>query len=343
VVSAAAGTGAPGAARPPEAVATGAARFARRPAPAAPAPGTWRWAIAGCGWLARDFVAPHLRDRLVAAVDPDAARAAELGPPASLADALRAADALYVAAPNHLHAELTIAAARAGVHVLCEKPMATSIEDARAMVGACRAAGVRYATACNQRHHPAHRRLRELVRAGVLGRVVQARVHYACTAPPWWDRATDWHFDEAQAGGGALVDLAPHGVDLVSWLCDAEPVEAARLTQRAVLDVPVDDGGALLVRLEGDVLLSSMVSYACPETFPRRRLELIGTRAMAVATDTMGQDPGGTLELVHAEDGRREPVAFDEQGDPFALQLEAFEAGDVPDPEHDLRVLEVLL
>jgi predicted dehydrogenase len=82
-----------------------------------------------------------------------------------------------------------------------------------------------------------------------------------------------------------------------------------------------------------------------PETLPRRTLELVGTRGMARALDTMGQDPGGTLEVLDAADGRARRVAFDAAGDPFARQVAAFERavrGQAPWPwpvERDLAVM----
>ena len=133
-------------------------------------------------------------------------------------------EAVYVATPNHLHRPVVEAAARAGKHVLCEKPMATSLADAEAMVAACRENGVRYATAFDQRFQARHRRLRELVRDGRLGEITAVRVHYACWTPADWSPPTadgthdNWRVDPARAGGGAFIDLAPHGLDLAQVL-----------------------------------------------------------------------------------------------------------------------------
>lgn len=304
------------------------------------------WGIAGCGWIARDHVAPVM-GHVGALLSPVAAERAAMPVGAAVstddADAFFAApiDAVYVATPNHTHRELVERAAAAGLPVLCEKPMATTAADAEAMVEACAAAGVHYATAHNQRWHPGHARLRELVADGALGTVRQARIHYACTAPAWWGEE-DWHWDPARAGGGALFDLAPHGLDLVATLLDA-PLEAVTAMRQG--DGAVEAGAILLARYGGDVLLTLQVSYECPETLPRRRLELVGTGGMAIAENTMGQTPGGTLTLIDAADGAARDVPFDTTGDPFALQIAAFEraiTGGAPWPwpvERDLRVM----
>ena len=300
--------------------------------------GPVRWGVAGCGWVARDFVLPALSAagncEVVALLDPDPAAlrgANELCPEAStnadLGDFLATPglDAVYVATPNHLHAPLVAVAARAGKHVLCEKPMAPTVVEAEAMVAACAEAGVFYGTAFDQRFHAAHRMLRGMIRTGALGTVCSARIHYACWLPPDWD-ADNWRADPYRAGGGAFVDLAPHGLDLVQYLLHDEITEVRCFVQHRVHDYPVEDGAALVGSTTRGTLVLQHVSYNTPETYPRRTLEIIGTGAMAIATDTLGQDAGGTLELVQATDGRRERVEISPEEDrsPFLAQVEAF-------------------
>lgn len=298
------------------------------------------WGIVGWGWVARDFVAPGLtrapNAELVAA-----------GDDVEEVLARPEAEAIHVAAPNHAHRGLVERIAAAGRHVLCEKPMANSVEDAEAMVAACVEAGVLYATACNQRFHGAHRRLRELVAEGALGEVTQVRIHYACTAPAWWGDA-DWHFDPRRAGGGALWDLAPHGLDLAQLLLGEPLVEVTALRQHRVLPHPVEDGAVLTARFASDALLLQQVAYTTPETLPRRTLEVLGTEGLARATDTMGQEAGGRLELLPAADGVPREIGFAPDPDPFAAQAEAFSAavagdGEFPHPpERDLHTMRLL-
>ena len=328
-----------------------------------------RWGIVGCGWVARDYVAPAMSAGsaacLAAVCDPDPAALARIAPEiaglarqAALTDFLATPglEAVYVATPNHLHRPVVEAAARAGKHVLCEKPMATSLADAEAMVAACRENGVRYATAFDQRFQARHRRLRELVRAGQLGEITAVRVHYACWTPADWSPPTTegahdhWRIDPARAGGGAFIDLAPHGLDLAQVLLDEPLTETRCLLQRRVFDYPVDDGAALIGRFRSGALLLLNVAYNCPDHYPRRTLELIGTRAMAIARDTMGQTPGGSLRLVDAASGTTElvDVPAAEDVSPFASGIEAFsrclrvgEPFPYP-PEHDLHTMRLL-
>ena len=316
------------------------------------------WCVVGCGWVARDYVIPAIlasrNGRLVAACDRSDAALVRLpaGEYARTTDLDRAlgtpgVGAVYVATPNHAHRVVVEAAAAAGKHVLCEKPMATTSADARVMVAACRQAGVTYATAFDQRFHAAHRAVARLVRQGRLGVVTQARVHYACWLPPGW-AADNWRIDPARAGGGALIDLAPHGIDLLETLLGDEWAELRAITQRQVHPYPVDDGAVLMGRFRGGTLATLHVAYNCPDAYPRRTLELIGTAARALATDTMGQTPGGSLTLTDAVTGRTEAVPLDDDRSPFAVQVESFAdavLGGEPFPfaaSGDLRKCELL-
>ena len=233
--------------------------------------------------------------------------------------------------------------------------MATNADDAEAMAHACRDAGVQYGTAFDQRFQAHHRKLQQLAASGALGTITAARVHYACWTPGDWVPPTqaahdNWRVDPARAGGGAFIDLAPHGLDLLQWIVGEPLVEIGCLLQRRVFDYPVDDGAALMGRFAGGALLTLNVAYNCPDAFPRRTLEVIGTRAMAVAHNTMGQTPGGTLTLIDAETGAANEVAVPEAEDvsPFQTQIAAFSQSlldGVPfpfTPERDLHTMRLL-
>lgn len=321
---------------------------------------TVRWGIAGFGWVARDYVAPALAAvegaRLVAVCDPTAdararARAQGLAETSSLDELLAAheLDALYVCAPNHLHRTLVERAARAGLHVLCEKPTATTLADAQAMFAACERAGVAFATAYDQRYHPAHRHVRDMVAAGELGTVTAVRSVYACWVDANW-AADNWRIDRQRSGGGALIDLAPHGFDLIAALLGEEIAEVAAFEQRRVHGYGVDDGAMIVGRTASGVLINMHVAYNCPETLPRRRLEVQGTRGLAIATNTLGQQRGGELEFIGANDGVRIPVAYaDRECSPFEALVEAFThrvlaspSRDAESTAHDLHVMRLL-
>lgn len=319
------------------------------------------WGIAGCGWVARDYVGPAIEasanGRIVAVFDPDpvsrhrAHQAFAVPAHADLAEFLATPGlgAVYVAAPNHAHRALVEAAAAAGLPVLCEKPMATTMDDARAMVEACARAGVRYGTGFDQRFHAAHRALAALIAEGRLGTVTTIRIVYACWLPADW-AGDNWRIDPRRAGGGALMDLAPHGLDLSAYLLGEPLVDVAAIGQARIHAYQVEDGALLMARSRSGAMVQMHVAYNCPETLPRRRLEVVGTAGQAVATDTMGQTAGGTLEFIDAATGVAMPV--DVPGadrSPFLNQVEAFADavagnGVFPfTPESDLATMELIL
>lgn len=309
------------------------------------------WGVVGCGWVARDFAIPAIRaaGRLVAVYDADPTAGCGLRArrAAALEDLVSdpAVEAVYVATPNHAHLGPVLAAAAAGKAVLCEKPIAATRADADAVVDACRRAAVPYATAFDQRFHAAHRALRALVSDGSLGTITQATIRYACWLPADW-AADNWRVDPVRAGGGAVLDLAPHGIDLIASLTGADPVAIEVMLQRRVHRYAVDDGGVLAVRYAGDIVATLSVAYNCPDALPRRRLELVGTRACAIAIDTMGQTAGGTLTL-HGADGTMRAVPLADDRSPFEVQIEAFGAhvrgAPFPStPERDLAAFHLL-
>ncbi len=313
--------------------------------------------IVGFGWVARDYMVPAIRQsRRVTLTAVCSANASEMTTlPAevqqftNLDDMLRQAsvDAVYIATPNHLHCVQTVACLEAGWHVLCEKPMATVPEDAETMIQAAQRSRKIYATAFDQRFHPAHQVIQQLVQNQLLGTVTQVKIDYACWLPADW-APDNWRIDQQKAGGGAIIDLAPHGLDLLETLLNDRIIELTLYAQRAVHSYAVDDGGVLLLRFASGTLGSIHVGYNRPEAFPRRRLEIIGTERMLIAENTLGQDAGGTVRLFRANGEAGKRVPFNTQASPFAQQVDHFAdqilSGCPPQrtPEDDLRLFNLL-
>jgi predicted dehydrogenase len=191
-----------------------------------------RWGLLGTARINRALI-PALRAceraELVAVASRDAAKGAAyaqewgisrvLGYEEMLADA--GIDVVYIPLPNSLHAEWTIRAARAGKHVLCEKPLALTVEDVDAVTAAARAAGVVVAEGFMYRHHPQTRRVKHLVDAGTIGPVKLVRGAFTFDLT----READVRLAPA-LGGGSLWDVGCYPVSYARHLLGAEPVEA---------------------------------------------------------------------------------------------------------------------
>jgi predicted dehydrogenase len=163
------------------------------------------------------------------------------------------------AGPNNEHAPASIAAAQAGKHVLCEKPLARNAAEARAMLDAVQAAGVKHMVSFNYRFVPAVRLAYELIQEGALGEIYHFRAHYlqewlADPALPFI-----WRASRAAAGSGALGDLGAHIIDLARFLV-GEPAAVLGLTRTFVKERPIPGGGTGLVDV--DDAFAALVEFA---------------------------------------------------------------------------------
>lgn len=138
-------------------------------------------------------------------------------------------DAVSVLTPNFTHAEITIAALKAGKHVLCEKPMATTLADCEAMAATAKATGRKLMIGQNQRLAAAHQKARDLLRAGAIGEVITFQTCFAHSGADQWsiDGRTSWFMDRSRSCFGAMADLGVHKTDLMVYLLDSEILRAS--------------------------------------------------------------------------------------------------------------------
>jgi predicted dehydrogenase len=204
---------------------------------AQPSEGRIGYCIVGLGRISMDHFMPAVKmssqSKITAIVSghPDKARrmAAQYGVPENSIytyenyDQIRdnkAIDAVYIALPNNMHAEYTIRAAKAGKHVLCEKPMCTSVSDAHAMIDACKQAKVKLLIAYRCQYEPTNLRAISLIREGRLGTVQAIE-----SANGFNIRAGEWRLNKKMAGGGPLLDVGIYSLNACRYLTGEEPVE----------------------------------------------------------------------------------------------------------------------
>ena len=198
-----------------------------------------RWGLIGASTIAAQHMIGAMRangGEVVAAMSANADRAkafaAEHGIGRATSDlaALVGAndiDAVYISTTNELHRVQAFAAARAGKHLLCEKPLALTLADARAMVAECRARGLVMGTNHHLRNAATHRAMREAIRQGRIGKPLFARVFHAVHLPP---NLQGWRIDKPEAGGGVVLDITVHDADTLRFVLDAEPVAVSAMT-----------------------------------------------------------------------------------------------------------------
>ncbi len=155
-------------------------------------------------------------------------------------------DAVSVCVANFAHADVSIQALNKGLHVLCEKPMATTVEDCEAMIAAAKKNNVQLMIGQNQRFSKAHVKAREIISSGAIGEVLSFRTCFGHPGPEGWTgNANSWFFDKKQAHFGAMADLGVHKTDLIHYLLDDEIVSV--FAQIRTLDKKYPDGSLISV------------------------------------------------------------------------------------------------
>ena len=188
-------------------------------------------------------------------------------------------DGVVVCSENAGHRGLVEQAAAAGAHVLCEKPLATSLADGRAMIDTCAAAGVTLMTAFPVRFASPVVALERLVREGGLGKVHGIAGTNAGTMPG------GWFVDPELAGGGAVMDHTVHVADLMRWMLDSEAVEVyAQINRLLYPDLPVETAGTIAVTFADGTAATIDCSWSRPNSYPTWggvTLEFVGEKGIA--------------------------------------------------------------
>jgi len=165
-------------------------------------------------------------------------------------------DMVSVCTPNSLHAQQTIAAVRAGKHVLCEKPMATSLEDSRAMIEAAKQAGVTLMVGFTHRYFNFNRKAREYIQKGLIGQPMMMRVRFAHNGPYLsWSAMSDSFFEPELAGGGALLDMGIHAIDLCRYF-GGDVTSVMAKTATLGKDISVEDWAVGILEFRNPKLLA---------------------------------------------------------------------------------------
>jgi 1,5-anhydro-D-fructose reductase (1,5-anhydro-D-mannitol-forming) len=258
-----------------------------------------RWGLIGTRGYAQKSAAPGIlaskRARLVAVLgrDPETTRAFAQANGArdfTDIDAFLAGgiDAVWITSPTWLHREQASAALGAGLHVLCEKPMARSSKDAWAMVEAAASGGKTLAMGYQGRYVPGHRAMAQLVARGAIGDVTVARTYYGVHRP---GPPPEWRTKRPLARWGALADVGTHHIDLLRMLL-GEITEAHGITGHQ-LGYETEDVAAGSLRFQSGAVatLTATVNVWRQQT----RVEVYGTKGLLVATDT---NPAGQGEVV---------------------------------------------
>jgi 1,5-anhydro-D-fructose reductase (1,5-anhydro-D-mannitol-forming) len=272
-----------------------------------------RWAVVGTSNFALDWIARGItlgsNSELAAIVsrDPERGRVAaeRTGAPLHYTSIdeidTGAVDGVFIVTPNPRHAPLTVAAARRGLHVLVEKPMAATPDECRTMVAAAREAGVVLAVAHCMHWAPPVARARELIEAGTIGQVVAASITASYNSQPngsW--RQTD----STEAGGGPLYDMGVHAIDTIQSLCG--PIaEVSAFLERHVYNYEAEDTSTTLLRFASGAQGAVAAHFNCNQN----SFEIAGTEGKLSSTQWLGREFSGNLVLEQGGEKAQQKLA----------------------------------
>jgi 1,5-anhydro-D-fructose reductase (1,5-anhydro-D-mannitol-forming) len=216
-------------------------------------------------------------------------------------------DAVYVSTTNELHRDQVFAAAAAGKHVLCEKPLALTLADARAMVAECRTRGVVMGTNHHLRNAATHRAMREAIKRGRIGKPLFARVFHSVYLPP---HLQGWRVDRPDAGGGVILDITVHDADTLRFVLDDEPQSVVAMTTSSGMGREgLADGVMGVIRFSSGLLAQFHDGFTTK--YATTGFEAHGDAGSLIGRDCMTQAPKG--EIVLRTGGGEEPLKLDHE------------------------------
>jgi len=266
-----------------------------------------RWGVIGCGGIAARRTIPEFKKmvgnaELVSVMDiaperaKDVAAQFELGHYCTSEEELLSQDidAVYIATPPNVHCAQTLQAAQAGMHILCEKPIAITVAQIDRMAQACEKAKVKFMLGFCMHNNVYNKKARELVQSGALGQMVMGRAQLTCWYPPM---PGAWRQDIAIGHGGAMIDMGTHCLDILEWIMAAKIVEVAGFQDQMThkYPTPVEDASIIVARFDNGAHGFVDNYFNIPDAAAQNSLELYGTKGTIIAQGTIGQDPTGKM------------------------------------------------
>ena len=216
-------------------------------------------------------------------------------------------DAVYVSTTNELHRDQVLAAAAAGKHVLCEKPLALTLADARAMVAECRRRGVVLGTNHHLRNAATHRAMRVAIKEGRIGKPLFARVFHSVYLPA---HLQGWRLERPDAGGGVILDITVHDADTLRFVLDDEPTSVVAMTSQSGMSREgLEDGAMGVIRFSSGLLAQFHDGFTTK--YATTGFEVHGDAGSLIGRDCMTQAPKGDVILRSAAGD--EPLKIDHE------------------------------
>jgi 1,5-anhydro-D-fructose reductase (1,5-anhydro-D-mannitol-forming) len=290
-----------------------------------------RWGLIGASNIARQYMVNAINSQpdsaVTAVMSHNAAHAAQFAHDHAIANAYSsvadlladpAVDAVYISSTNEKHHAQALAAAAAGKHILCEKPLALTLADAQEMVAAAHAANVVMGTNHHLRNAASQRTLRRLIAEGAIGTPLAVRVFHAIYLPPFLQT---WRVDNPAAGGGVILDITVHDADTLRFLLDDEVVGVTAVSSsQGMASSNLSDGVMGVMQFRSGCLAQFHDAFTIAHG--GTGLEIHGTTGSLIAREVMTQQPVGTITL--QRNGQRQPIDWGEPEDLYSHAIRHF-------------------
>lgn len=271
-----------------------------------------KWGVIGCGGIAYRRTIPGMmlseNSELVAVMDTNFEAAVktkeEFGAKYAFDKfedllALEEIDAVYIATPVFCHKEQAIAAAKAGKHILLEKPMGLTIEESKEIAEFCKENGVKLGVGLMMRFSAYHQKVKEIISQGALGDIVSMRAQLTCWYP---EIPGNWRQNKALSGGGALMDMGIHCIDLLQYISGTKAEKVSCFAGNQTFNYSADDSAALLMKMDNGATAYVDANFNIPDNAARCRIEFYGTKGSILAEGTISQVETGKIELTVSDD-----------------------------------------
>ena len=306
-----------------------------------------RWGIIGCGGIAEKRTIGGLmmakNAECVAIMDLSAEAVQRVGEKFGIARryttvkeilAQTDIDVVYIATPVFCHKEQVFMAAEAGKYILLEKPMGITTEDGEEMKRFCEEQGVKLGVGFMMRFHGAHQEIKKIIASGGIGEVVSAYAKFNCKSPV---SPVKWRQTKAFSGGGAMMDMGIHCIDLPQYLTGLKAKEVAGLCGNQIFKYPdTEDAATAALKMDNGALFTVEANFNIPDSIGGCKFEIYGTKGCIVSERTIGQLEEGTVRFASFDEPEKGFVAVDYvSGNMYTKETEAFSevvlnGGDIP-------------
>lgn len=264
-----------------------------------------KWGIIGAGGIAKRRTLPAMKHvtnaEIVAIMDKNGEELIDISKKYGIPeiytnedDLLRNADidAVYIATPVAFHKEQALKVLASEKHLLLEKPLGINKVESSEIVKASKEYDVKAGAAMIMRFHNGHQQIKQLIKDGILGDIVSTRAQLTCWFPEMKD---NWRQSYATAGGGSLMDMGIHCIDLLSYILDDKAIKVGGIIENRTFQYEVEDMASALIQMSKGAVCYIDAHFNIPDNAAKRYLEIYGTKGSILANGTIGQDGGGEI------------------------------------------------